>query len=614
MNETDAGVMVNARFTTADYAVFVLMLVVSVAIGVHSAVRGGGSSSTQQYLLGGRRMSPVPVAISLLGGIISAISILGNATEMYYFGTQLSVNLLGCVIGTFITQWLILPLIYPLQIVSINEYIERRFKSSKLRKMATSCQLLQYFIYMGICLYAPALTLSTVTSLPTWASIITMGLICTFYITIGGVKAVVYTDVVQTLLMFFGVLVVVIICCIRLGGLGEVWGIADQGHRIEFFNMNPSPFERHTFWTSMAHGIYLIVAYVGLNQQTYQRFASVETLTISLRLCTFFLFGLWVLWVLFYFSGLVAYATYSTCDPLTAGNIEKPDQIIPYLVVDKLGHLAGLPGLFVAAVYGGVLSSLSSTANSIACVIWEDFLKHREYFKGISDRSATNVIKLLSAATGLLAIALGLLAGNLGSIFQMTQTVLGAISGPLIGIFISGICVPWANAKGAASGFVVSFLSCLTLVVGKFMRGGASPPMLPLSVAGCGDAFGNSTDIAVLGLNTTSLDYGSDVSTSFPPQDFSTIEPDVEEESKSIYDISYCYNGTIGILLTVIICSIVSLFTGPMKPDEINHLVSPYVGSLYRRFWKYREGKHYTEQDMKDEEDDVGISMVVRRT
>lgn len=73
------------------------------------------------------------------------------------------------------------------------------------------------------------------------------------------------------------------------------------------------------------------------------------------RLCTFFLFGLWVLWVLFYFSGLVAYATYSTCDPLTAGSIEKPDQIIPYLVVDKLGHIRGLPGLFVAAVYGGVL-------------------------------------------------------------------------------------------------------------------------------------------------------------------------------------------------------------------------------------------------------------------
>lgn len=601
--------MANAQFTIPDYAVFVLMLVVSVAIGVHSALRGGGSSSTQQYLLGGRRMSPIPVAISLLGGIISAISILGNATEMYYFGTQLTVNLLGCVVGTIITQWLILPLIYPLQIISINEYIERRFKSSKLRKMATSCQLLQYSIYMGICLYAPALTLSTVTSLPTWASVVSMGVICTFYITIGGVKAVVYTDVVQTLLMFFGVLVVVIICCIRLGGPDEVWTISEQGHRIEFFNMNPSPFERHTFWTSMAHGIYLIVAYVGLNQQTYQRFASVETLTISLRLCTFFLFGLWALWVLFYFSGLVAYATYSTCDPLTAGSIEKADQIIPYLVVDKLGHIRGLPGLFVAAVYGGVLSSLSSTANSIACVIWEDFLKHRDYFKGISDRSATNVIKMLSVATGLLAIALGLLAGNLGSIFQMTQTVLGAISGPLIGIFISGICIPWANAKGAAVGFVASFLSCLTLVVGKFLRGGASPPMLPLSVAGC-----NATDAAVLGLNGTALDYESDVTTPFLEQDFTTVGPDAQDESKSIYDISYCYNGTIGILLTVIICSVVSLFTGPMKPDEVNHLVSPPAGALYRRFCKYREGRRYSERDTRDEDEDAGISMVVKST
>lgn len=68
-----------------------------------------------------------------------------------------------------------------------------------------------------------------------------------------------------------------------------------------------------------------------------------------------FLFGLALLWGTFYVSGLVAYAVYSDCDPLSSGMIEKADQIIPYMVSDKLGHLTGMPGLFVAAVYGGVL-------------------------------------------------------------------------------------------------------------------------------------------------------------------------------------------------------------------------------------------------------------------
>ena len=73
------------------------------------------------------------------------------------------------------------------------------------------------------------------------------------------------------------------------------------------------------------------------------------------RLIVFFMIGMVGMWILFYSSGAVAYGMYHDCDPLTSGRIEKPDQILPYLVMDKLGHLTGLPGLFVAAVYGGVL-------------------------------------------------------------------------------------------------------------------------------------------------------------------------------------------------------------------------------------------------------------------
>ena len=65
--------------------------------------------------------------------------------------------------------------------------------------------------------------------------------------------------------------------------------------------------------------------------------------------------GMSGLWLLFYSSGLVAYVMYRDCDPLISGRIEKPDQILPYLAMDKLGHFKGLPGLFVSAVYGGVL-------------------------------------------------------------------------------------------------------------------------------------------------------------------------------------------------------------------------------------------------------------------
>ncbi|XP_042858819.1 sodium-coupled monocarboxylate transporter 1-like [Penaeus japonicus] len=344
-----------SKFSVVDYLVFSLMLVVSVGIGVYSSLRGKGASSTQAFLLGGRHMSITPVAFSLTGGVISAISILGLPTEMYLYGTQLVMNIFGAFAGVLVVRNIILPIVYPLKLVSIYQYIEIRFESRPLRKFATACQLLSSCFYVGLCLYAPSLALSSVTSLPTWVSVIIMGSICTFYITIGGVKAVVYTDVIQTLVMFFGVLAVVIVVCSNMGGIGEVWEVAGQGGRLEFFNLDTSPFTRHTLWSTMVMGVFMVFSFLGVSQPQYQRFASVPTLAQAQLLSLLFLLGMSLLWGVFYTSGLVAYALYRDCDPLTSGKIEKPDQIIPYMVTDKLNHLTGMPGLFVAAVYGGVL-------------------------------------------------------------------------------------------------------------------------------------------------------------------------------------------------------------------------------------------------------------------
>ncbi|XP_063598195.1 sodium-coupled monocarboxylate transporter 1-like [Penaeus indicus] len=368
----------------------------------------------------------------------------------------------------------------------------------------------------------------------------------------GGVKAVVYTDVIQTLVMFFGVLAVVIVVCRNLGGIEEVWEVAGQGGRLEFFNLDPSPFTRHTLWSTMVMGVFMVFSFLGVSQPQYQRFASVPTLaqaqltfaTHCPRLSLLFLLGMSLLWGVFYTSGLVAYALYKDCDPLTSGKIEKPDQIIPYMVTDKLHHLTGMPGLFVAAVYGGVLrpaplqlssrSSLSSQGNAIACVVWEDFLKERPYFRGISDRSATNVVKLLSSMTGLVAIGVGLLAGKLGTINYVISLVSAAIRGPLCGLFFVGMCAPWVNTKvnsfgfsaaqrnslasllvtplpqlmalfllqGAMAGLAFSLIVNIWMVIGRFVVSGKQPVRLPLSLDGCLDQLaGTPTALnATLGL------------------------------------------------------------------------------------------------------------------
>ncbi|XP_045104478.1 sodium-coupled monocarboxylate transporter 1-like isoform X1 [Portunus trituberculatus] len=469
-----AGELVSARFSVVDYVVFSIMLVVSLGIGVYSAIQSRGRESTQDFLLGGRNMPPFPVAISLLGGIFSAISILGNPTEVFYFGAQVMMTIFGVIPASILVHQGILPIFYNLGILSLNEYVEVRFNSILLRKLSTMCHLLTKFFYMGICLYAPSLALSTVTGLSLWGSMISMGTVCTIYITIGGVKAVVYTDVLQTMLMFVGVLVVVVMCCVDVGVV-NIWTTAKEGGRLEVFNLDTSPFTRHTLLSTIILGFYVTLNILGLNQGCYQRLASVSTLHIAQRLVIFFMLGMTGMWLLFYSSGVVAYAMYRDCDPLTSGRIEKPDQILPYLVMDKLGHFTGLPGLFVAAVYGGVLSSLSTAGNAIACLMWEDLLQPLPFFAKMSDTASTAICKLLSAVAGLSGIFLGMLAGKLGNVFHVTSSVSGSILGPMQGIFITGIYVPWVNSKGMLVGFLTAFCYNVTIVIGKFLRGGGSP-------------------------------------------------------------------------------------------------------------------------------------------
>ncbi|XP_063875889.1 sodium-coupled monocarboxylate transporter 1-like [Scylla paramamosain] len=343
------------HFGVADWTIFVLLLVTSVVIGVVIAVRDRGRASTLEFLLGGRNMPPIAVAFSLLGGWVSAISILGNSTEVYFHGTQITTTMLGVIPAIIVMHQIITPILYNLRLYSINEYLELRYRSAALRKVGTSVTLLYESAYSGICLYAPSLALATVTSISPFNSVLIAGAIVTFYITVGGVKAVVYTDVLQTLLMLGGVLAVVVMCCMEAGGVEKVWATAGQGGRLEFFNLDTSLHVRHTFWSTVCLGFAMTINIIATEQAIYQRLASVKSLRISKRLVWFFLVGLWCMWIVFFFSGLVAYATYSTCDPLTSGKIKKPDQIIPFLITDKLGYIPGLSGVFVAAAYGGML-------------------------------------------------------------------------------------------------------------------------------------------------------------------------------------------------------------------------------------------------------------------
>ncbi|XP_026667991.1 putative sodium-dependent multivitamin transporter, partial [Ceratina calcarata] len=154
------------------------------------------------------------------------------------------------------------------------QYLDRRF--GKAARIAGSLAfLLQLLLYSGVVLYAPALALEATTGLSRTVSIIGIGLVCTFYSAIGGIKAVLITDVFQSLLMLLAVILVIVTAAVNVGGVQRIWEIANEGSRIEFDNISVDPTVRHTWWSLTFGGFFTYLSLYGTNQVQVQRMLTI---------------------------------------------------------------------------------------------------------------------------------------------------------------------------------------------------------------------------------------------------------------------------------------------------------------------------------------------------
>lgn len=194
----DTSSMANMyNLSVVDYVVLFAMLGLSASTGVyHALFSSGKQKTTHEYLLGNRQLGAFPVGVSVFISVISAVTFIGTPAEVYVNGPTFWLTVPSLlIVGLVITRTYI-PVFYRLQITSIYEYLERRF-NKKVRMIAVVISLLFGFIYMSFVIYAPALAISSITDLSLNVSILIMGLVCTFYSTLGGIKAVIWADVLQ---------------------------------------------------------------------------------------------------------------------------------------------------------------------------------------------------------------------------------------------------------------------------------------------------------------------------------------------------------------------------------------------------------------------------------
>ncbi|MCJ8743456.1 hypothetical protein PDJAM_G00094270 [Pangasius djambal] len=546
------------HFTAVDYAIFVLLLVASAGIGLFHAFSGGRQSTTREFLLADRSMSCLPVSLSLLATFQSAVAILGAPAEIYAYGTQYW--FLGCsyFLGLLIPAHIFIPVFYRLRLSSTYQYLELRFNKT-VRICGTVTFIFQMVIYMGVVLYAPALALNAVTGFDLWGAVLAMGLVCTLYTTLGGLKAVIWTDVFQTVVMFAGQLAVIVVGTHQAGGMAEVWMKAQNGSRISGIELNPDPLERHTFWTLAVGGIFLMLALYGVNQAQVQRYLSSRSEREAIMSCYVVFPCQQIVLALGCLMGLVMFARYGEDSPLDKGYVQTNDQMVLYFVMDVLRDLPGLPGLFVACLFSGALSTISSAFNSLATVTMEDLIK--PFYPGMTEARATLLSKGLALGYGLVCLAMAYIASLMGSVLQAALSIFGMVGGPLLGLFCLGMFFPWANSIGAVTGLVAGLIMAFWIGIGSFVSRMQAP----------GTPIFNTTIIHDTG-NTTAIMTTVITSITAKPRPTGL---------QALYSLSYMWYSAHNSATVVVVGLLVSLLTGPWKEEELTPgTVYPVFGML----------------------------------
>ncbi|XP_062338651.1 sodium-coupled monocarboxylate transporter 1 [Osmerus eperlanus] len=565
-------------FVAEDYVVFALMLLVSAAIGVYYAIVGTGQSSSRDFLMGGRSLSAVPVSLSLTASFMSAITVLATPAEVYRYGASFGLYSLSYVLMVVVSSEVFLPVFYRLGITSTYEYLEMRFNRAT-RLLGTVLFILQTVLYTGIVIYAPALALNQVTGMDLWGAVISTGVVCTFYCSMGGLKAVVWTDVFQLGIMVAGFLCVIVRAVVLQGGFSAIMADSDLGGRLNLWDFDLSPLKRHTFWTITFGGAFVWTSIYGINQAQVQRYISCKSIAHAKMSLYINLVGLWAILLCSVFAGLCLYSVYKHCDPLTAGWVSAPDQLMPYLVLDILRDYPGLPGMFVAAAYSGTLSTVSSSINALTAVTVEDLVK--PYIQ-MSDKHLSWTSKGLSFFYGALCIGMAGLASLMGGLLEAVISIFGIIGGPLLGLFTLGILCPFANSKGALTGLVSGLVLSLWVGIGAQFYHPLPEQSRPLVLTTHGCNFTTVPD----GFNWTSTPTQSSLLVT-PSQESPGYRPLLAD---SWYSLSYLYFSPIGTLTAIAVGLVVSLITGDTKSRTESKLtLTKNDMTCYRLFKLFRE-------------------------
>jgi SSS family solute:Na+ symporter len=450
-------------FGLLDLAIVVAYLVGVTALGAYFRRR---QRTIHDYFLGGRDTHWGAICLSIVATETSTLTIIGTPALAYGGNLAFLQLVLGYIVARFVISFLLLPQYFSGQLYTAYQYIEQRF-GLLTRRLAAGLFLVTRALADAVRLWAIAivvqLLLPRVFELVTGealrvaelTAVIVVMALTLIYTYLGGMKAVIWTDVVQ-----FGIYVGG--GAIALGSLftqipgGWATVTAEAGHKFALFDFSLNWQTSYTFWAGLLGGTFLTLASHGTDQLMVQRLLAARNLRESRRALIASGFLVFVQFLLFLVIGILLFVFYRHVPPSAA--LDNPDRIFPLYMVSHLP--AGISGLMVAGVLAAAMSTSSATLNSLAACTVVDF--YRPLARSSQDPSELlRRSRWVTVVWGGLLIGLAMLARQWGPVLEAGLTIASVTYGALLGLFLLGRLAPRTTPTAAAAGMLLGLAAIL---------------------------------------------------------------------------------------------------------------------------------------------------------
>ena len=446
-----------ARFGGINFAVLGLYLLLLVGMGLYFSTK---IASTDDFFKAGQRIPWWAAGISIFGTQLSAITFMAIpakvfATDWRYFMGNMAI----VAVAPFVI-YLFLPFYRRLNVTTAYEYLEKRF-NLPTRLVGSVMFMLFQFGRIGVVLFLPSIALSVVTGINIHVCIVVMGLLSLFYTVLGGMEAVVWTDVLQVVVLLGGAIVSLVLIPLGTpGGWNGMIDIAESADQFRLLDLHID-FTTATFLVMFFGGFGANIINYGTDQNVIQRYLTTSNEANAAR-------SIWTnallsipATVLFFAIGSALYAFYSSNPQALDPALQTNDAIFPHFIVTQLP--LGVAGALVAAVFAAAMSSLDSSMNSVSAAFTTDF--YRRFRKAPSERRCLLVARGVTVVIGIAGtlFALAMAQWGIKSLWDQFVLYLGMFGGGLGGLFVLAIFTRRTHGMAALAGLVGSGIIVFTV-------------------------------------------------------------------------------------------------------------------------------------------------------